>query len=127
MNFDIETDRVSAPLREFLSKHNAVELLRRVKINREARVREKGNDESKPLTPGGSLGASFVWADTPEGHAFWNMIQLIVELEITESSAWKMRDLLVLVCNTIPAKPKPKPPMQPEETKKKRIITLPKT
>lgn len=127
MNFDIETDRVSAPLREFLSKHNAVELLRRVKINREANVRARGNDGSKPLTPGGSLSASFVWADTPEGHYFWSMIQLIVGLEITESSAWKKRDLLVLVGKVIPAEPEPKPPMQPEGTKKKRIITLPKT
>lgn len=127
MSFDIETDRVSAPLREFLSKHNAVELLRRVKINREANVRARGNGGSEPLTPGGSLGASFVWLDTPEGHYFWSMLQGIIGLEIMESAAWKLRELLALVCDTIPAKPKPKPPMQPEGTKKKRIITLPKT
>lgn len=127
MNFDIETDSVSAPLREFLSKHNAVELLRRVKINREANVRERGNRGDEPLTPEGSLGASFVWAYTSEGHNFWSMLQGIIGLEIKKSSAWKMRDLLALVCDTIPAKPKPKPPMQPEGTKKKRIITLPKT
>ena len=127
MSFDIETDSVSAPLREFLSKHNAVELLRRVKINREARVREEGNDGSKPLTPEGSLSASFVWLDTPEGHDFWNTMQLLVGLETTESTAWRMRELLVLVCDMIPAKPEPKPPMQPEGPKKKRIIILPKT
>lgn len=127
MNFDIETDSVSAPLREFLSNHNAVELLRRVRINREANVRARGNGRGKPLTPEGSLGASFVWADTPEGRNFWRMIQRIVRLEIRESAAWKMEDLLVIVCDMIPAKPEPKSPMQPEGTKKKRIITLPKT
>lgn len=97
-----------------------------MKVNREACVRVRGREEFRPSTPAGSLNASFIWADTSEGHDFWSMLQMIIALVTRKPDAWRMSDLLLTVGRMIPAEPKSEPTMQPEGTKKGRIITLPK-
>lgn len=128
MSFDIESDNLSKPLREYLASIDCPRLLERVKVNRAEYVRRNKIVENNEvhILAARSLGCYFTWTSTPEVHSFWSLVKYILRAQEKEPDT--CRDMVKCVESFLPALLKgyvgDEDPQPMKE--RKRVITLPK-